>query len=59
MTDLPKEPFMLMSYVNTKLRDVYPSLEAMCDDMQIDRPALEATLASVGFEYNKEKNKFW
>ena len=33
---LPKDPMMLMSVVNTKLRDVYPSLDALCDDLDID-----------------------
>lgn len=50
---------MLMSFINTKLRDVYPSLDALCDDMHIDRAELEALLAKGGFEYSKEYNKFW
>ena len=35
MTDYPKDPAMLMSWANMKLRDFYPSLEAMCDDLEI------------------------
>ena len=50
---------MLFSVINTKLRDEYPSLEALCDDMQVDRQQLEARLAQVGFEYNPAQNKFW
>lgn len=56
---LPSDSFMLLSYVNTKLRDEYPSLEAMCDDMQLDRDRLEETLAEAGFTYNPKNNKFW
>ncbi len=59
MNTIPDDPMILYSYVNTKLRDYYPSLDAMCDDMQLDKEDLLAKLASVGFEYNPELNKFW
>ena len=59
MTDYPKDPIMLMSWVNMKLRDFYPSLDTLCDDLEIDREWLLDTLASVGFEYNEPLNKFW
>lgn len=50
---------MLFSVINTKLRDEYPSLDALCEDMHIDRNQLETELAQAGFEYNKQQNKFW
>ena len=59
MTDYPKDPIMLMSWVNMKLRDFYPSLENLCDDLEIDQKWLLETLASAGFEYNDALNKFW
>lgn len=59
MTDYPKDPIMLMSWVNMKLRDFYPSLENLCDDLEIDQKWLLDTLASAGFEYNEALNKFW
>ena len=37
---LPQDPAILLSYVNTKLRDCYPSLAALCDDLQADEQAL-------------------
>ncbi len=55
----PKDPMMLFSFVNTKLRDEYSSLDALCDDMDVDREKLEKQLAEVGFEYNPTQNKFW
>lgn len=55
---LPKDPMMLFSFVNTKLRDEYSSLDALCDDMDVDREKLEKQLAEVGFEYNPTQNKF-
>lgn len=56
---LPQDPAMLLSFVNMKLRDEYPSLDAMCDDMDLDKSALTVTLAAAGFEYSEEGNKFW
>ena len=50
---------MLMSVINMKLRDFYPSLEALCEDMNLDRTDLEATLKAAGYEYDRENNKFW
>ncbi len=34
---LPQDPVILLSYVNTKLRDDYPTLDALCDDLEADR----------------------
>lgn len=56
----PRDPAMLMSYVNMKLRDCYPQgPEQMADDMGFDANVLKATLAAAGFEYSPEANKFW
>lgn len=57
--ELPNDPFMLLSFINMKLRDFYPSLSELCDDLEIDREILETRLKEVGFEYNEELNKFW
>ena len=59
MDNLPKDPMMLMSLINMKLRDFYPSLDALCEDMDIDKGQLLEKLASAGFEYNQDLNKFW
>jgi hypothetical protein len=59
MDNLPKDPMMLMSLINMKLRDFYPSLDALCEDMDIDKGQLLEKLASAGFEYNQNLNKFW
>lgn len=56
---LPQDPMMLFSYVNTKLRDDYSSLDALCDDLDVDRRQLEQKMADAGFEYNPSQNKFW
>lgn len=63
MTDsfdsLPKDPAMLMSYLNTKLRDEYASLNELCEDMHIDRRRLDEVLTKGGFEYDKLRNRVW
>lgn len=57
--ELPNDPAMLLSFINMKLRDFYPSLDMLCQDMNIDRNELESKLLNAGFEYNAELNKFW
>ena len=59
MADYPKDPIMLMSWANMKLRDYYSSLDQLCDDLEIDRKELEKSLESAGFTYNEAQNKFW
>ena len=58
ITNLPTDPFMLMSYINQQLRDNYPSLEELCKSLDIDENTLNANLKSVGFEYNPDANNF-
>lgn len=55
---LPKDPMILLSYVNTQLRDRYDSLEDLCEDLGTDLEKLENTLADIGFRYDSEKNRF-
>ncbi|MGM9738621.1 MAG: DUF4250 domain-containing protein [Candidatus Cryptobacteroides sp.] len=57
--NLPSDPMILMSYVNTMLRDSYGSLDELCEDKGIARPELESALARAGFEYNEAQNRFW
>ncbi len=55
---LPKDPMILLSYINTHLRDDYPSLDALCEDLDIPRAELEEKLSAVGFAYDEEQNRF-
>lgn len=55
---LPKEPMMLLSFVNTKLRDNYSSLELLCDDLNVDESHIITTLASIDYSYDKKLNRF-
>ena len=58
MADLPRDPCMLLSVVNTRLRDQYSSLDALCDDLDADRADLESTLGRLGYRYDPEHNAF-
>ena len=58
MNNLPKDPIMLLSVVNMKLRDFYSSLEEMCEDMDIRLDEIVNIVGSVGFEYDREQNRF-
>ena len=55
---LPKDPVILLSVVNTKLRDFYSSLDALCDDMQEDKGAIIKTLSAINYEYDEKTNQF-
>ena len=59
MENLPKDPIMLLSFINMKLRDIYPSLDALCDDLDVNRAELEVKLKAAGYEYSEEHKKFW
>lgn len=55
---LPEDPVMLLSYVNTQLRDHYPSLEEFCQSQGVDRRVLTEKLRSIDYEYEAEQNRF-
>lgn len=55
---IPKDPVMLLSFMNLKLRDFYPNLEAFCEDMDEDMQAIVEKLASIDYHYDREKNQF-
>ena len=56
--NLPKDPAILLSYVNTQLRDFYPSLEELCKTLDVDQAALEESLRAIGYVCQPEKNRF-
>ena len=58
LTGLPGDPVILLSVINTKLRDYYPTLEALCDDMQIDRKEFSEKLDLIDYEYDARRNQF-
>lgn len=55
---LPKDPVILLSVVNTKLRDKYPSLSALCEDLEGNENEIRQKLQEIGYEYNESQNRF-
>ena len=55
---ISNDPMILLSYVNTKLRDEYDSLAALCEELDLDEAALKEKLAAVGFVYDAGRNRF-
>ncbi len=55
---LPQDPAILLSFINMKLRDEYPSLSALCDDMDVKEEDICAALSKIGFRYDEKANKF-
>lgn len=55
---LPQDPNMLYSFLNLKLRDQYPSLAALCDDLDEEEEALRTVMERAGFVYDEERNQF-
>ena len=48
---LPRDPVMLLSVVNTELRDYYSTLDVLCEDMQVHM--MQAVISLC--EWNKRK----
>ena len=55
---LPKNPMILISVVNTKLRDFYSNLDDLCDDLDESRDEIERILNDAGYIYDSTKNHF-
>lgn len=56
--ELPKDPVMLLSVVNTKLRDYYTSLDTLCEDMQTEKQKIIDTLKGIDYEYDESRHQF-
>lgn len=55
---IPTDPVMLLSFVNMKLRDFYPDLDALCDDLDADRQQITESLAAIDYHYDRQTNQF-
>ena len=58
MTVLPKDPVILLSYINTQLRDFYPSLDELCSSLNADKQTLCNSLAQIDYYYDETSNQF-
>lgn len=58
MDNMPKDPAMLLSFINLKLRDNYSSLDALCDDMNAKASEIIDKLKTIDYEYDEATNQF-
>ena len=56
--DVPQDPIILVSFVNTKLRDQFGSLEELCQTYELKQAELCQTLDSIDYQYDETTNQF-
>ncbi len=56
--NIPKDPAILVSFLNTQLRDFYPSLEEFCKTNACDEQEIVEKLAGIGYTYDAQQNRF-
>ena len=57
-TGFPKDPMLLLSVVNTKIRDYYHTLDALCEDMNVEKDEIICKLKGIDYEYDESKHQF-
>ena len=58
MENIPNDPFLLLSFLNMKLRDFYPSLADLCEDLCLNEQELSQKMQEIGYSYDKMRNQF-
>lgn len=58
MDKLPEDPAILLSFINTMLRDKYKNLNELCDDCNINESKISEKLGLLGYIYSPEQNQF-
>ena len=56
--NIPSDSAMLLSLINTKLRDYYPSLSSLCEDLDLEEQVILDKLAAIDYHYSPLKNQF-
>ena len=56
--NIPNDPMVLVSYINTQLRDFYPSLEELCKSLDVDQQHICDKLKSIDYSYDAAANRF-
>ncbi|MBO4878388.1 MAG: DUF4250 domain-containing protein [Ruminococcus sp.] len=55
---MPNDPVILLSYINTKLRDEFDCPEELYISLGISKEDTERKLSSIGYSYSKETNQY-
>lgn len=58
MENIPTDPFLLLSFLNTKLRDFYPSLDHLFDDLALNEQEVLQKMQEIGYSYDDKRNQF-
>ena len=56
--ELPKDPVMLLSVINTELRDKYPCWTHYAKTAKITKTSITDTLKGIDYEYDNIRNQF-
>lgn len=56
--NIPNDPMILVSFLNTHLRDFYPSLEELCKTMNLSQEEITKKLKSIDYHYDPSINQF-
>ncbi len=56
--NIPNDPAILVSFLNTKLRDYYSSLTDLCNDMELNQDSIIEKCSLIGYRYDKDRNQF-
>lgn len=55
---MPKDPVMLLGFVNLKLRDFYKDLDALCEELDVEKQEITDRLAAIDYRYDEGRNQF-
>jgi hypothetical protein len=55
---MPNDPVMLLSYVNTQLRDNFPSLREFCGANGVREEDVKEKLTGIDYRYDAAANQF-
>lgn len=58
MSKIPNDPMILLSFINTNLRDNYPNLDLLCEDLDIEKDNIITKLNSIDYHYDVSLNRF-
>lgn len=56
--NFPKDPIMLLSVVNTYLRDYHSTLEELCENSTLSAEEITRQLAAIDYHYDPGQNQF-
>ena len=55
---IPQDSVMLLSFLNTKLRDEFSSLDELCQALSLSQEEIEDKMRALGYRYDGEQNRF-